>query len=518
MKMAINEIPHITEARYNPDKACLPNTREAIIDEIIDWVNKPVHDTLGAQIFWLTGVAGSGKSAIAHTVAQRFQAINRLGASFCFDAASQTARSPYHLFSTISWELGNSNFEWRKALWNVLQTNPSLHSSYSITEQFESFILKAAKSIKMTGPNVIVIDALDECGDTTSRKTLLSVLAGKLVELPPNFRIIITSRPESDILKTLKSCSHVFCKYMEDIGIESTNRDIFKFIQSSISTENKSYLNEHWKEDHWCQLLIEKAEGLFQWASTACLFMESDFYTVVEQLNTLLQSGGNSQNLDLLYAQILNQKTSGGDQGKISRFVSIMSTVLALKKPLPVSALGKLCIGKDVLTIQSVLQPLGALLSGVSSDSSPVQTLHTSLRDFLGDKGRSGPFFIDTAQEHANLSSACLKIMMKDLHFNICQLSSSYQRNEDVVDLQSRIQQNIPVHLSYACLFWADHLEHVHFEDGIYTSISEFLNTKFLYWLEILSLVNSVSIALTSLNKVAIWLKVIYSLIPTLHL
>ena len=64
-------MPYAKGARFDPDKGCLPGTREAIIEEITQWVNSPVGDNI-SRIFFLSGVAGSGKSAIAHTVAHLF--------------------------------------------------------------------------------------------------------------------------------------------------------------------------------------------------------------------------------------------------------------------------------------------------------------------------------------------------------------------------------------------------------------------------------------------------------------
>ncbi|KAF9460308.1 WD40-repeat-containing domain protein [Collybia nuda] len=505
IKVAVNDMLHVTGARYNPDKGCLPNTRIAIIDEIMEWANQPSGDTTGAKIFWLSGVAGSGKSAISHTVAQRFQNMGRLGSSFCFSVSSQAVRGPQHLFSTISWEMANFDYIWRQELAKVIKTNPSISSSHSIMEQFEILLLKPARALQITGPIVIVIDGLDESGDPASRKAILSVLAEKFKELPSNFYFVVTSRPEPDIFKALKPCIHVLSKHMEDISAISTNIDIFEFIQRSVSVENKISLDEKWNEGSWCKHLVDKSEGLFQWASTACLFIESDFYTAVEQLEVLLQPSGNIHNLDSLYTQILDQKTSGGGKTRVDRFVSVMKTVLALKKPLPLTALGKLCFQKELAIVKSVLQPLGALLSGVSSDSAPVQTLHTSLRDYLTDKSRSGCYFIDITEEDKNLTSACLDVM-KELHFNMCQLPSSYYRNREIADLLKRVEQNIPPYLAYACIFWTDHLQKSIFQETISTAVLDFLEYKLLFWLEVLSLTRSMDIALDSLKKVISWI------------
>jgi hypothetical protein len=505
MDIAIDKIAHALGARHNPDKGCLPNTRQAIIDEIMAWANQPASTEL-SKIFWLTGVAGSGKSAIAHTVAHRFQAMARLGSSFCFDVASQAVRGPQHLFSTISWDLGNFDLVWKQALWNVIKEAPSLHSSLSVTEHFENFLLKPSKMLKMAGPIVIVIDALDECGDPAARKSLLSVLGRRIMELPSNFRILITSRPELDILETLQNQQYVFCKHMEGIDELSTRSDISEFIQSELTTK-RSLLDDEWPDNAWCNLLVDKSEGLFQWAFTACSFIKEDFYTPVESLRALLEPSGQTKNLDALYMRILEQKISSNDQRKIDRFVSIMRTVLTLKKPLPMSSMHKVCFGKEAIIIKAVLQPLGALLSGVSSASDPVQTLHTSFRDFLTDKDRSAAFYVDTTTEHKNLVSASLEIM-KSLQFNICQLPTSYERNRNIENLDTKIQQFIPAHLSYESNFWADHLENLAFNEAFSSEIKDFMNSRFLYWLEVLSLTGSVRVAVASLEKMVTWMQV----------
>jgi len=82
-----------------------------LIDEIWQWIkstdakdkdNIPnytdVNDT--ARIFFLTSVAGAGKSTIAHTVAQRCHEERLLVSSFFFDR-NFTDR-PKRLFSTVA--------------------------------------------------------------------------------------------------------------------------------------------------------------------------------------------------------------------------------------------------------------------------------------------------------------------------------------------------------------------------------------------------------------------------------
>jgi hypothetical protein len=71
----------------------------------------------------------------------------------------------------------------------------------------------------VVGPILVVIDALDESGDTTSRTGLHAFLAENLKRLPSNFRVIITSRPEHAIISALARAPSVKIKYMNDAGL-----------------------------------------------------------------------------------------------------------------------------------------------------------------------------------------------------------------------------------------------------------------------------------------------------------
>src|ERR1700734_2354947 len=122
-------MPYARGARFDPNKGCLPGTREKIIGEIIQWVNSPNADII-PRIFFLSGVAGYGKSAIAHTVARQFDGIGRLGSSY--------NRRPSNLFSTIALDIADLDHHWKKSLCNVVKGNRSLQTTLSATEQFKN--------------------------------------------------------------------------------------------------------------------------------------------------------------------------------------------------------------------------------------------------------------------------------------------------------------------------------------------------------------------------------------------
>jgi hypothetical protein len=153
-------------------RECLYGTREGILAEIIEWVHAPENKQC---MYWLHGVAGCGKSAIASTVAHRFLSLNRC-AWFFFDALKQADAGPGQMFSTLSRSLADIDVKWRASLVEVLKGSRQLRTTINVQEQFENFILKPAAEFEAIGPIVIVIDALDECGSRDQRIKLLQTL------------------------------------------------------------------------------------------------------------------------------------------------------------------------------------------------------------------------------------------------------------------------------------------------------------------------------------------------------
>ena len=77
---------------------CLPDTRVDILCQIMEWSADPCQKT----IFWLSGMAGTGKSTIARTIARNLTEQKRLAASFFFSRGQGDLSHTGKLFSTIA--------------------------------------------------------------------------------------------------------------------------------------------------------------------------------------------------------------------------------------------------------------------------------------------------------------------------------------------------------------------------------------------------------------------------------
>ncbi|KAJ7876523.1 hypothetical protein B0H14DRAFT_2501365, partial [Mycena olivaceomarginata] len=151
---------------------CLPGTRQAVLDEITEWLTTP-SDT--QNILWLHGVAGSGKSTISTTISDYFR--NHLGAFLFFDRNIPEASGPGGVIRTLAYWIAQSSPHFRAAISTALTQAPTIVTA-PLHSQFKKLLLEPLNAAqgKSLGPIIVILDALDECGDSASREGLLSLL------------------------------------------------------------------------------------------------------------------------------------------------------------------------------------------------------------------------------------------------------------------------------------------------------------------------------------------------------
>src|SRR6266481_1892694 len=506
LKAVIREIPYGFNSRFNPDKGCLRGTRVAFLDFIIDWVNNPASER-GLVLF---GQAGTGKSSIAHEIARLFDKMNRLSSSFIFLRREQSERKVYHLFTTLARDLADRYPSFKIALGKVVEDNTALRvGTRDYDTLFESLILEPLKDLHIVGPILVVIDALDESGDTTSKTGLHAFLAKNIIRLPSNFRVVITSRPEHAILSVLARAPSIKIKDMNDAELAAeTHQDISTFLRGRLPLD---------RFGGYVEALAVKAEGLFQWAAVASeLILDPPARFVYDGETCIKYLLGPSTNrsgqdpLDKLYKEALEWYFT--DQDAQVLFRSVVRPLITSIEPLSIRSLITLrhaSLDKDHdAAITGLLSRLGSLLSNVNSTDKnlPIIPLHTSFRDFVTNKDKSGDFYVDVRDAHHQLALYCLDLLLNSLKFNICDLETSYLANNEVEDLNTRVDQHIPPALLYACRFWDDHLKHTDFKTDLFEKVEKLVKEKFLFWLETLSLTRNIGLASFAFATLNMWL------------
>jgi len=106
-------MPYAVGVGLNTENICLDGTRSGILGDIMDWINNGDEDT---HVYWLHGTAGSGKSAIAHTIADHFKSLGCLRSFFSFDCDAAAEQRHRKIFTTITQDLADCDMQLRMVL------------------------------------------------------------------------------------------------------------------------------------------------------------------------------------------------------------------------------------------------------------------------------------------------------------------------------------------------------------------------------------------------------------------
>jgi hypothetical protein len=246
----------------------------------------------------------------------------------------------------------------------------------------------------------------------------------------------------------------------------------------------------------------------------ACNFVKGDGRAGVDPIRRYTYLRDNPTDtrldkLDQLYTAILQNLYGSSNGDNIQLFRKVLGRILSAKEPLSLDSLTEFrSDGEEAYETRLLLQSLGSVLKGVNNPALSIQPLHASFIEFLEDPGRSSSFYVKVGSGDEVLATSSLRIMEGNLKFNICHLESSYVRNRDIMDLQTRVEKNIPEYLSYACRHFADHLNGVEHSSDVKALIEHFLYEKLLFWLEALSLLGDTYPARTQMLALKAWTEV----------
>ncbi|KAK7679967.1 hypothetical protein QCA50_016913 [Cerrena zonata] len=468
---------------------CLRGTREIALEKIMNWILDI--DNIEQNVLWIYGLAGSGKSTIARTIAARLDGLGRRGGFLFFERGKI---NPDAVVQTLAVQLANSDPLLRFAICEAIEENRNITTA-SLEDQFDSLLrgplTKAARSLH--GPIVVVLDALDEYGDTASRKSLLKLLSNELPKFPSNFRFLLTSRPESSIFelfsKNLKIRS-MSLKDMEDAAPAIRvylSAELMGILGSDaiLNASTRPDFDSRWKETNLDQL-VKMSEGLFIWASTLIGFLMG-VTNPANQLERILSSKTTKyiQGLDDLYATVLDACNDWGE-GLDEEFRSIAGTILFCHQPLSDAAIDELLNLPDHKSCKTLFKRLRCLFD--YEPGKPIRPLHASFRDYLVDEKRSigKSWSLAGFDIHHYLLECCFRVMSKQLRFNICDFEASTQKYSD---LEERIEKNISSSLKYASGHWVEHLDKVKtFPADTQRALELFSNQQIFFWLEVVSL------------------------------
>ncbi|KAB5592335.1 Vegetative incompatibility protein HET-E-1 [Ceratobasidium theobromae] len=487
-------------------RMCTENTRKNILHQLNRWSSDPNAE----RVFWMDGMAGSGKTTIACTLCQVLQSRGQLAASFFCTRISPECRDVNRIVPTIAYQLGHCSTPFLSALDRAIKKHVDA-SSLNISAQFELLLKNPLLEVKDKLPNtlVVVIDALDECEGNRAVTKILNVLSGSQFagRLPVKF--FITSRPDAAIRQVMifpqNASESIF--HLDDIKQSLVQKDIEHYLENELRFMSPSPAD--------VKRLATLANNLFIHAATIIRYIRLGKRGTNPhgRLATMLSVDSESQkklsHIDSLYTAILDGVLGGDELEPMERedMKRVLWSVVCAKGPIPVEipALRILSGLSDKSRAEAALEPFRSVLH-VSERTGLVWTIHTSFSDYMFSRDRSGKFFCDIGTHSQLLAQRCLEVMKGQLRFNICNLPSSFIPDADVPDLQERININISPSLSYACRYWPEHLKLAAASDELCKMVDEFLSQRLLFWMEVLNLEKCMILSAQGLVAVQGWL------------
>ncbi|PGH09068.1 hypothetical protein GX51_00821 [Blastomyces parvus] len=516
----LKELPRAIFAAFDSSEApgettslhriCLQCTRIDTLNLVQQW-SHALHDY--KCIFWLKGMAGTGKSTIARTVAGKLASEARLAGSFFFSKRRANLTNAAQLFTTLSSQLTEVLPGLRSHVCAAIEERRDI-AGKSLSEQWEHLIFRPLvrlddslrEGLYPPFELVFVIDALDECEGDDDLKEILPLFSQlkdfRIIKL----RVFMTSRPETLLRSRF---SRIPDAYHHDEDLHKINPsdsqddkdDITKLFEHELALMRREIpLQDNWPGKERVKKLILKADGLFIYAATACRFLAaaaSEKWAEV-RLDTILSDDidqiSPQRNIDSIYTQILKFSIANKIEKEKTEicglFRRILGPIILLFNPLSIDALSKLLsVPKE--EINDVLRDLHSLLLVPKSEEEPIQALHLSFPEFLSDPDRCPTeFLIDRNITHAKLTERCLESMSNILRQDICDLKLPGILARQVE--KSTVAKSIPNHVQYACCYWINHLLATDLTPVLDEKIYRFLRDHILHWLEALSLLRKI--------------------------
>ena len=329
-------------------QGCLRGTRTDPLLQLERWLG----DEQDHRVFWLNGLAGTGKSTIAQTFAETSFADGKLGTSFFCSRDFEGRSNLQAIFPTLAFQLAYRYLPFRERLVQVLRADPDAGQE-SLCSQMERIIVGPLKAARIR--TLIIIDALDECKDEEPASAILSILS-RYVDKIPNIKFFITGRPEPRIrsgfrLESLRPITEVL--KLQDVKRSSVDSDIKLIFRTRLTDIAKARSDCDFTQDRPSpsdiSILCEKAAGFF-YASTVVKLFASRSRTPTEQLDqiiSLTQSTAHEgrSGIDLLYTQVLEQAVDDMDvdaEEVHSHFKTVVGAVILVFNPLSARALSDL--------------------------------------------------------------------------------------------------------------------------------------------------------------------------------
>ena len=337
---------------------------------------------------------------------------------------------------------------------------------------------------------LLVVDALDEC--TKHLDLLLELIVQKSVA---PVKWLVSSRNWPSIEKALNKAAK---RLSLELNEESVSTAVAKYVQFKVGelAKRNDYTSD--VEKAVKQSLLTNANGTFLWVALVCQELIDVSWWEVEEVVEAIPSG-----LDALYERMIDL-ICGSKHAELC--IDILAAVSVVYRPLTLDELPT-CVARIPLRVSNDSRALGEMVgycgSFLTLRERTVFFVHHSAKDFLMRKAAHKIFPSGLQDMHHTMFSQSLHRMSKVLRRDMYNLVAPGA-------LITHVAPPDPDPLAgirYSSLYWVDHL-HACDPDARASkdlqeggSVSMFLQTRYLYWLEALSLTKSTPKGVASMLK-----------------
>lgn len=478
------------------DKKRLEETKGGLLEDSYCWILENSdfqrwRDDKQSRLLWIKGDPGKGKTMLLCGI------INELNKSM-----TKTAQLAYFFCQATDSRINNATAVLRGLLYLLVNQQPSLvsyvrkkydHAGKALFEDTNAWVaLSEIFTNILQDPSLnstyLVIDALDEC--VADLRKLLDLIV-QTSSASPRIKWIVSSRNWPDVEERLERAGDKVRLSLE-LNAQPISTAVGVFIQHKVLqlVERKKYddITRYAVLDH----LFSNAHDTFLWVALVCQNLENvPRRHVIKKLNAF------PPGLDSLYDQMLQQISTLEDADLCKR---ILALVTVAYQPITLQELVTLVaelegMADDVGSIREIIGLCGSFLT-LRKDT--IYFVHQSAKDFLFAIAFDGIFPFGKEEVHRTVFSRSLKVMARSLHRDIYGLAELGYPSE-------KIKQPTPTPLAalcYSCIYWIDHLYDSN-SNCPSNDIKEFLSTKYVYWLEALSLCRSMSKGVVSVAKLS---------------
>lgn len=473
-----------------------------ILDDIFGWIginsqqdkkNTNIKTKPSTNVLWLRGLAGSGKSTIAQTTAEKCRDKHILGASFFCYRSNASLSNYLNIFPTICRRLCDLDEDFKRKVSDIYGKDKDLQHAEP-DHQLKTLIVDPLAAAQQFPFCVVIIDALDECSDIATRSKILDALDAYMDKLKP-LKFLITSRPDDDInvaFRTLSLGDDTEKVNLDEVDPSQTDRDLKIVLTKGLTVVRKRfYLPDTWPSEEDILNLVEQAQHLFIFVSTAIIFIgEPSASDPKKRLDILLNSRNITSKsspyayLDNLYREVFKSAFPDIEEGLSQKLQMILAILLLIGRQYTVLRLAELA-GLQPSQVRSTLLNLHALIVVPENDDENIRLIHSSIHDFLTDEERcTDPrFVVNTAAGHSTITGCCFRTLDRFAGSDKMQPFKQAPTREKLDLLRESIWQNDHSAIYYAYSYWYGHVKNSDFNEDMIKDLQGLLSNQRKYLL-----------------------------------